>query len=152
MSITTFIIFTIHLVFAALWVGGLGFAWIALRPAMAVLEPPQRLALHRAVLRRFFLVVWHAMPVQLITGYWLTIRSYGSFAAAPPELHAMAFGWVLMSAVFLFVFFVPWKGARAALVAGEPAQAAGHFALIRRMVGVNLILGLLTIAAAAYES
>ena len=53
----TWVLFALHLIFAALWVGGLGFSWIALRPSMAVLEPAQRLALHRAVLKRFFLLV-----------------------------------------------------------------------------------------------
>ncbi len=148
----TWVLFTLHLVFAALWVGGLGFAWIALRPAMAVLEPPQRLALHRAVLKRFFLIVWHAIPVMFVTGYFLVKRSYGSMAASPPELHAMVGGGVLMTLVFLYVFFVPWRAGRAALQAGNLAAAAAAFGRIRGMVGLNLLIGLFTIGAAAWES
>ena len=148
----TWVLFTLHLVFAALWVGGLGFAWIALRPSMSVLEPAQRLALHRAVLKRFFLIVWHAIPVMFITGYFLVTRSYGSMAASPPELHAMVFGGVLMTLIFLYVFFVPWKAGRAAMEAGNAPAAAAAFGRIRQMVGLNLVLGLLTICAAAWES
>ena len=33
----------------------------ASRPALAGLVPPARLALHEGALRRFFLIVWHAM-------------------------------------------------------------------------------------------
>jgi uncharacterized membrane protein len=148
----TWVLFALHLVFAALWVGGLGFAWLALRPSMAVLEPAQRLALHRAVLKRFFLIVWHAIVIMFVTGYWLVKRSYGSMAASPPELHAMVGGWGLMTLVFLFVFFVPWKAGRAALEAGNMPAAAAAFGRIRQLVGVNLLLGLLTIGAAAWES
>ena len=73
-------------------------------------------------------------------------------AASPPEQHAMVLGAVLMTLVFLYVFFGPWRAARAALAAGNPAEAAARFALIRKLVGLNLLLGLLTIAAAGYES
>ena len=37
--------YAVHVLFAVLWVGGMAFAILALRPALAVLEPPQRLAL-----------------------------------------------------------------------------------------------------------
>jgi uncharacterized membrane protein len=148
----TWVLFALHLIFAALWVGGLGFAWVALRPSMSVLEPAQRLALHRAVLKRFFLIVWHAIVVMFVTGYLLVMRSYGSMAASPPELHAMVGGGVLMTLIFLYVFFVPWKAARAALEAGNAPAAAAAFGRIRQMVGLNLVLGLLTICAAAWES
>ncbi len=146
------IFFVLHLIGAALWVGGLGFAWLALRPAMSVLEPAQRLALHQAVLKRFFLIVWHAIPTMFISGYFLVRESYGSMAESPPELHAMVGGGVLMTLIFLYVFFLPWKAARTAMAAGQTAEAAAAFASIRRMVGINLLLGLLTIAVAAWES
>jgi uncharacterized membrane protein len=62
------IAFALHVIFAALWVGGMAFAILALRPALAVLEPPQRLALMGRVHKRFFLIVWHAMPIVLLSG------------------------------------------------------------------------------------
>lgn len=40
-----------------LWVGGMLFARFFLRPALAVLDPPQRLRLMHEVLRRFFAAV-----------------------------------------------------------------------------------------------
>lgn len=146
------VLFTLHLLGAAFWVGGMGFALLALRPALPLLEVPQRLALHAAVLKRFFLVVWHAMPVLLLTGYGLTKLSYGSFRTAPPELHAMAGLGVLMSVVFLVIFFGPWKATRAALAAGNLPAAAAGFGRIRQLVTLNFALGLLTIATAAWES
>ena len=43
------ILITLHLLAAVVWVGGMFFAYVVLRPGMAVLEPPQRLALHGQV-------------------------------------------------------------------------------------------------------
>ncbi len=64
----------------------------------------------------------------------------------------MVFGGVLMTLIFLYVFFVPWKAGRVALEAGNAPAAAAAFGRIRQMVGINLLIGLLTICAAAWES
>ena len=59
----------LHLLFAVLWVGGMFFAYVVLRPSLAAIEAPQRMLLHTQVFRKFFLVIWHAMPIILITGF-----------------------------------------------------------------------------------
>ncbi|WP_343074980.1 hypothetical protein [sulfur-oxidizing endosymbiont of Gigantopelta aegis] len=47
--------FTLHLLSAVIWVGGMFFAHMILRPsAVEQLEPPQRLPLWVAVFGRFF--------------------------------------------------------------------------------------------------
>jgi uncharacterized membrane protein len=132
----------LHVLGAAIWVGGMFFALLVLRPSLAVLEPPQRLALHMQVFRRFFLVVWHAMPLVIASGYALVFTRHGGFAASAPALLVMhALGWI-MALVFLVIFFVHWRrlrgGDRAALDA------------IRRLIAVNLVLGCAAIAAGAF--
>ena len=59
----------VHVLCAVIWVGGMFFAYVVLRPSLPVLEPPQRLLLHTQVFRRFFLVVWHVMPLILLSGF-----------------------------------------------------------------------------------
>ena len=59
---------------AVIWVGGMFFAYVVLRPSLAVLEPIQRIALHTQVFRRFFLVIWHAMPLILLSGFTVLLR------------------------------------------------------------------------------
>lgn len=44
----------LHSLAAAVWVGGMFFAYMALRPAAGALEPPQRLTLWRGTFDRFF--------------------------------------------------------------------------------------------------
>ncbi len=49
----------LHILASVIWVGGMFFAYMALRPAAAqVLEPPQRLSLWIESFKRFFVWVW----------------------------------------------------------------------------------------------
>jgi uncharacterized membrane protein len=135
----------------ALWVGGMGFALLALRPSLPMLEPPQRLAFHAAVLKRFFLVVWHAMPLMLLTGWAMIFLMFQGFAYAPVNIHVMHLLGLVMAGIYLVIFFGPWKAVRRALEAGQPAEAAAGFDRIRQLVSVNFVLGLLTVAVATWN-
>ncbi|WPB84070.1 CopD family protein [Sediminicoccus rosea] len=142
--------FVLHVGFAALWVGGMAFAILALRPALAALEPPQRLALMGRVHKRFFLIVWHAMPIVMLTGYWLLFGHFGGFRGAGWHVHLMHLTGLLMSAIYLAIFFGPWRRMRQALSAGDLPAAAAANEGIRRLVTGNLLLGLFTLGIAAW--
>lgn len=140
----------LHVLFAALWVGGMAFALLALRPSLAALEPPQRLALLAGVHKRFFLLVWHAMPITILSGYGLLFGVYGGFRGTGWHVHLMHLTGLVMAGVFLFIALVPWRAMRAALAAGDAPGAAAANERIRRLVTLNLALGVLTIAVAAW--
>jgi uncharacterized membrane protein len=142
--------FVLHVVFAALWVGGMAFAILALRPALAALEPPQRLALMGRVHRRFFLIVWHAMPIVLLSGYWLLFGHYGGFRGVDWTVHVMHLTGLLMAGIYLAIFFGPWGRMRSALAAGDLPAAGAANEQIRRLVTGNLLLGLFTLGIAAW--
>ena len=62
----------IHLLAVLIWVGGMFFAYVVLRPAaVEVLQPPERLRLWESVFRRFFNWVWGAAGAILVTGLYL---------------------------------------------------------------------------------
>ena len=132
----------IHVLGAAVWVGGMFFALLVLRPSLAALEPPQRMALHLQVFRRFFLVVWHAMPLVLLSGYAIIHTRYGGFVGLSKAVHAMHAGGLAMAIVFLVIFFGFWprlrRGERVALDA------------IRWLITLNLLIGMAVIAVAAF--
>jgi uncharacterized membrane protein len=142
--------YTLHVLGAVLWVGGMGFALLALRPALAAIEPPQRLLVHQGALKRFFLIVWHAMPILLLTGYALLFGWYGGFAGSGWHIHAMHLAAIIMAAVFLGIVTGPWKEFRAAMAREDQAGAAAAMNRVRQLVTVNLVLGLLTVAVAAW--
>jgi uncharacterized membrane protein len=142
--------YTLHVLGAVLWVGGMGFALLALRPALAAIEPPQRLLVHQGALKRFFLIVWHAMPILLLTGYALLFGWYGGFVGAGWHIHAMHLAAIVMAAIFVATVTGPWKQFRAALATGDRPGSAAAMDRIRWMVTINLGLGLLTVAIAAW--
>ncbi len=78
------VLLALHLLAAVAWVGGMAFALMVLRPSLGVLEPAQRLALHGQVFRRFFLLVWHAMVLVLLTGFIMLFVTFGGFAGVNP--------------------------------------------------------------------
>jgi uncharacterized membrane protein len=134
----------LHLLGAVLWVGGMFFAYVVLRPSMAAIEAPQRMLLHTQVFRKFFLVVWHAMPVILITGFGM-LGLIGGMAGARWQIHAMLGFGLLMAAVFLAIFFGPYRQFRRTTDRNRMASSLNN---IRKLIGVNLVLGLLTVIVA----
>lgn len=142
--------YALHVLFAVLWVGGMAFAILALRPALAALEPAQRVALMGSVHKRFFLLVWHAMPIVLLSGYYLLLGVYGGFRGAGWHVHLMHLTGLLMAAIYVALFTGPWKQMRSALAAGNVKAAAEANDRVRQMVLLNLGLGLLTVGVAAW--
>ncbi|MDT7833679.1 CopD family protein [Aquabacterium sp. OR-4] len=139
--------FTLHLLAAVLWVGGMAFAHFALRPsAAALLEPPQRLPLLAATLGRFFGLLGVAVPLILATGLALLLRV--GMAAAPPTWHAMLLLGLVMAAIFVFIVSRPYPRLRRHVAAREWPAAGAAMAVIRRWVLVNLVLGTLTVVVA----
>ncbi len=134
----------LHILATIVWIGGMFFAILVLRPAAGALEPPERLALWRRVFARFFPWVWLAVAVLLATGYWMIFAGFGGFANLPLHVNLMhGIGW-LMVLIYGHLWFVPYKRFKAALDAGEQPVAAAHLNQIRWIVTTNLALGLIT--------
>lgn len=140
------VVLALHILGAVIWVGGMAFALMVLRPSLAVLEPAPRVAVHNQVFRRFFLIIWHMMPLVLLTGYAMLFGVYGGFAGANWTIHTMHGLGLVMAGIFLAIFFGPWPRFRAAV---GPARAAASADTIRKLILVNLLLGLLTVVVAA---
>jgi len=140
----------LHALAAVLWVGGMFFAYQVLRPAMGTLAPPpERLKLWSQVFRRFFPWVWAAVILLPATGYLLIATQYGGFEAAPIHVHWMhGTGW-LMIALYIYLYFAPYRALTAAVAAEDWPTGGAQLAVIRKIVGTNLILGLITIALGA---
>ena len=134
----------LHLLCAVLWVGGMFFAYVVLRPSLSAIEAPQRMLMHTQVFKRFFLVVWHAMPVILITGFAM-LGLLGGIADQPWQVHVMLALGLLMAAVFLALYFGPYRVLRRTT---ERQRMASSLNSIRKLIGINLILGLVTVIVA----
>lgn len=140
------LLLALHLLGAVIWVGGMFFALAVLRPSLGVLAPAQRLDLHRRVFRRFFLIIWHVWPVMLATGFAMLFLVYGGFSGAQWNVHVMLLLGLVMSAIFVGLYFGPWAALRRA---GDPTGAPALVDRIRRLIQVNLVLGLIVVVVAA---
>jgi uncharacterized membrane protein len=138
----------LHILAAAIWVGGMFFAYLALRPAAADLEPAQRLALWSRTLKRFFVWVWVAVVVLPVTGYWMVFAVFGGFRNAGIHVQIMHIIGIIMILLFLHVYFAPYRRLNRALAASDFATAGEQLNEIRARIAINLILGLAVIVIA----
>lgn len=137
----------LHLLGVVVWVGGMFFAYMALRPvAAAVLEPPQRLSLWAGVFAKFFPWVWLSVALILGSGLYMWMALGG--ASAPLYVIVMMGLGIVMMLIFAHVFFAAFKKLKRAVA--EQAWPAGGAALgqIRMLIGINLSIGLMTVAVA----
>jgi uncharacterized membrane protein len=136
----------LHIVSAVVWVGGMFFALIVLRPATAALDPGARLDLWLRVFERFFAWVFAAIVLLLASGYAMVFGVYSGFRGIGLHVHIMQATGIIMMLLFFHLYFAPWRRFRAALARRDPAVAAAQLGQIRTIVTVNLLLGLLTVA------
>ena len=139
----------LHILAAVVWVGGMFFALIVLRPATQPLEAAPRLALWLRVFERFFAWVFAAILVLLASGYAVVFGVFGGFRGVGLHVHIMQATGILMMLLFFHLYAAPWRRFRAALARPDPAAAAGALNQIRWIVTINLALGLVTVAIGA---
>lgn len=141
------IVSTLHTLAAVVWVGGMFFAHMALRPALAVDEPARRLSVWARVFPRFFAWVWGCVIVIPATGYIMVFWDFGGFRAAGFHVEIMhLLSWVMI-ALYVFLFFKPYQSLKSAVAAEDWPAGGAALGLIRRIVTVNLVLGVLVIVA-----
>lgn len=136
----------LHTLAAVIWVGGMFFAYMAMRPAVVeVVEPSQRGLLWHRTLNRFFLWVWVSIAVLLLTGYWMVFSVFGGMAGAGWHVHLMQGVGIVMMLVFLHVYFAPFRRLRLAIADSNPEEAGRRVGQIRKLVAFNLVLGVIVV-------
>jgi uncharacterized membrane protein len=140
----------LHLLAAVIWIGGMFFAYMILRPVAAnQLEPPPRLTLWNSVFARFFPWVWAAVIALPVTGLFMVYRLFGGLGGSPPFVHLMLTLGIVMILLYLHVYFAPYRRLRAAVAAQDWAAGGKALATIRKLVGTNLLLGVLLLIGVA---
>lgn len=135
----------LHVLSDVVWIGGMFLAYVAVRPAaMEVLEPPQRLRLWAGIFRRFFPWVWVAVLLSLATGFFMM----GRMGAVPNFVIIMTVIGLVMSAIFMHIYFAPFGRLKRAVAAEDWKAGGAALNQIRILVGINLALGLINIAVA----
>jgi uncharacterized membrane protein len=143
--------FGLHQLATVVWVGGMFFAHMALRPAVSeVVQAPERLRLMLNVFRRFFPWVWAAVLLLWGSGLWVFLAVLQG--RAPGHVHLMMGIGTVMTAIFVSIYTLPYVRLRRAVQREDWPSAAASLALIRRLIGINLVLGLIAALAGAAGS
>jgi uncharacterized membrane protein len=143
------LLIALHVLAAGVWVGGMFFAYIVLRPSAGPLPLEARLKLWHRVFHRFFPWVWASVVLLLVSGYGMIFLYLGGFAGAGLYIHIMQGVGIVMMLLFLHLFFAPWRRFSAAVERDAFPEAAIQLGQIRRIVAVNLVLGFATIIVGA---
>ncbi len=138
----------LHLLGVVVWIGGMFFAYVVLRPAAAgVLQPPERLRLWNDVFRRFFAWVWPAIGAILVSGLYL-IYLYGGMGNVGHYVHVMLLLGFVMTGIYVYVFFGCYVPFSLHVDKQQWKEAGALLGKIRQLVAINLSLGVLTMAVA----
>jgi len=138
----------VHVAGVVIWVGGMFFAYVCLRPEVG--QPARAAAAAApcgaACWRASFTWVWGGrVAARAGERGWRSILRVG-FAAAPLYQHIMFLMGLVMIAIYVFVYFVPYAGLNKAVAAEDWKAGGAALGRIRQLVGTNLTLGFLTIA------
>ena len=138
-----------HLLAVIVWVGGMAFMLFCLRPAARVLEPPARVTLMHAALRRFIIMVVAAVSVLFVCGVamigiaWSTARRAGLGFNMPLDWYTMITGFFVMLAVLIHIRSVLFRRLDTAVREQRWADGAAALGAIRWEVSINLVIGAL---------
>jgi uncharacterized membrane protein len=141
----------LHLLAIIVWLGGMVFTHFFLRPAVAGLQPAERLRLMYGVLLRFFAAVLVSVAVVLVTGSWMIGRTAAQMAQSglrfrmPIEWMVMASLGFVMALLFGYIWSVLFRRLSRAVKSLDWSAGAAALAQIRVLVLVNLGLGVLIV-------
>ncbi len=142
------LLIALHLLSAVIWIGGMFFAYMCLRPvAAAQLEPSVRLTLWVGTFGKFFPYVWTSIILLPLTGYVMMFKLFGGFDA-PIYIHLMNGTGIVMILIYLHVFFAPYRRLRQAVLQQDWPTGGKKLGQIRKLVGFNMTLGIITVLIA----
>lgn len=136
----------VHALSAVVWVGGMFFALLALRPAAARLEEESHLLLWARTFERFSAWVFAAIVLLLLSGYAMVVAVFGGFAGIGLPVQLMQGIGIFMMLVYLHIYFAPRRRFRAAIARQDWAEGRRQLAQIRWILAGILVLGLVVVA------
>lgn len=144
----------LHLIAGVVWLGGMTFMLVALRPAvMAQMQPQARARLMAVIWGRFFPVVLGAIVVLFTTGtnlYTTTFRAIKAATVAgnvPMGWNLMLVAGLAMMLIFGHIFFAGYRKFKRALAQEDWAVVAAASTQVHRLMVVNFALGWFAVIA-----
>ena len=139
MEIINIIMLWLHYLATVMWIGGMAFNLLVLRPSMAVIEQNQRPVLGASVLKRFIIFAWLSIAVLVLTGILINYNRIAS------DNIPATYGIVLLGKHFvtsIMILVVAWVSF---VLSGKLAPFAPKPDTILILVKTNLSLGILVL-------
>ena len=146
---------TAHILAVIIWIGGMFFGFVAVRPAMKGLDMLAAARFWCTVLSRFLPWVWAAIVVLLASGIYMVFNGFGGFGELPWFVQFMMGIGIFMMMLAGHLTFSAFKKLRRAVAGNDEALAAKALRQIKVIMDVNLVLGLtivVVIMSGAYVS
>lgn len=140
MEIIIIFMLWLHYLATVLWIGGMAFNLLVLRPSMTVIDQNQRPTLGTTVLKRFIIFAWLSIIVLILTGI-----SISSSRIAFADIFSTTYGIVLLSKHFvtlIMVLIVAWISF---VLSAKLSSFAPKPETILLLVKTNLSLGILVL-------
>ena len=144
MEIIYIITLWIHYLATVMWIGGMAFNLLVLRPSMIVIDQNQRPVLGTTVLKRFIIFAWLSILVLILTGIPIAF-SHVAFE----DILGTTYGIVLLSKHFvtlIMILIVTWVSF---VLSVKLAPFAPKPNTILILVKTNLSLGILVLLLTA---
>ena len=142
---------TFHVLATVVWIGGMFFAYCLLRPALqsitGTIDDSQRLSIWAATFKKFIPWVWLCIVVLLASGFYM-IYLLGGFSVVGKHVYLMLAIAVVMIVIFKFIQVAPFQHLCRGVETEKWEVAKYALATIRKLVAVNLSLGILVIVIA----
>ncbi len=142
----------VHVLSIIVWIGGMIYTLLFLRPSLGLLEPPQRVKLMHDVLARFFKAVLMVSTLAVVSGLWMvgrvareTSQAGGAFAWPTTWIVMTVLG-ILMWLIFMHIRFALYKRLQRAVAGSDWSAGAQALDQIRIWVTANLSIGIAIVA------
>lgn len=135
------LLYWLHILAAVVWIGGMAFNLLVVRPSMSSVEPLQRIKLAVAILKRFILLVWASIGLLVVTGVLMALPKF-SFTTTYgiTLLFKLAIVGVMISIVIFIRYFLLPK--LEFLIAQSSSDVSKTIGRIVTLVKVNLVFGI----------
>lgn len=144
MELINIITLWLHYLASVMWIGGMAFNILVLRPSMIVIDQSQRPVLGTTVLKRFIIFAWLSIVLLIITGISIALSR-----VAFGDIFRTTYGIVLLSKHFvtlIMILIVTWISF---VLSTKLAPFAPKPNTILILVKTNLSLGIIVLLLTA---
>lgn len=150
MNVINIVMDWLHLLATTVWIGGMSFNILVLRPSLTIVDPPQRVKLVGQVLNRFLYLAWISILILIVTGIFTATPTNLNYGILLSIKHIIVTAMVIIVAIISFILFPKLRKfisqTGSMKLSSEITELLGRIVLL---VKFNLILGIIVLLITA---